>query len=136
LNEKFGNLVSSRAEFTPDNAVGWLNRRYQSNFDCSAEINFIASHFIEVGQSGLKTLDGSVLSQILSSSALKIECEYWLSEQIWSLVESNQSHFLFLQFVKFEFVSTEVASRFIEAYCEFVDLMDSSIWLSLGHRFV
>jgi hypothetical protein len=29
-----------------------------------------------------------------------------------------------------------VASRFIEASCEFLDLMDSSIWSSLGRRFV
>jgi hypothetical protein len=136
LNEELMNFVSSQVELITENVVGRLCRRYLLNFDCSREIDFIASHFTEIDESSLKTLDDSILSQILSSSSLKIENEDWLYEHIWSLVESDRSHFSLVQFIKFEFVSAGVASRFIEAGLEFVDLIDSSIWLSLGRRFV
>jgi hypothetical protein len=41
-----------------------------------------------------------------------------------------------IQFIRFEFVSKSIATRFISTGSEFVDLIDSSIWMSLGRRFI
>jgi hypothetical protein len=75
LNKELRDLVSSQVELTTENVVGRLCRRYLSNFDCSREIDFIVSHSTEIDESRLKTLDDSVLSQILSSNSLKIESD-------------------------------------------------------------
>jgi hypothetical protein len=41
-----------------------------------------------------------------------------------------------IQFIRFEFVSKSIATRFILTGSDFVDLIDSSIWMSLGRRFI
>jgi hypothetical protein len=38
--------------------------------------------------------------------------------------------------IPFKFVSKSIATRFISNGSDFVDLVDSSIWLSHGHRFI
>jgi hypothetical protein len=67
---------------------------------------------------------------------LKIENEYWLFELVSGLVEADRSYFFLLQFVQFVFVSTDIARRFIESGREFLEMIDLSVWSSLGRRFV
>jgi hypothetical protein len=106
------------------------------NIDCSHEIEFIASHFTDIDISGIGTIDQTILSRILMSNKLKIKNEDWLYETIWRLVEIDRMNFSLIQFIRFEFVSTSIARRFIEDCVYFVELINSSIWSSIGRRFV
>jgi hypothetical protein len=103
------------------------------NFECLKEISFIASHFHEIDISGLCKFDDTILSRILSSDELRIKSEDWLYDMIWKLVEIDRQHFCLIQFIRFEFVSKSIAARFI---VDGVELNDSSIWSTLGRRFV
>jgi hypothetical protein len=100
------------------------------------EIEFIASHFREIEVSNLYKTDQIIIGRILYASRLKVKNEDWLYEEMWKFVEIDRHNFTLLSFIRFEFISTNVAHRFISPGVDFVDLIDSSIWLSLGRRFV
>jgi hypothetical protein len=123
-------------EITIKNVIPRLRHKRPLHFETSKEIDFIASHFVEVDKSDLKGLDESIFGLILSSDKLKIKSEDWLYEMIWSFVEEGRNYFSLLQFVRFDFVSTAVAERFIESAKDFIEVVDLSIWSSIGRRFV
>jgi hypothetical protein len=54
-------------------------------------------------------------------------------ETIWRFVENELMKFTMTEF---KFVSKSIGMRFIWNGSVFADLIDSSIWLRLGHRFI
>jgi hypothetical protein len=126
----------NREELSIDSVLKRLERHRRMNIDYSQEIAFIALHFHEIDISDLVICDQSILSRIFLSTELKIKSEDWLYEQIWQLVEVDRMNFTLVQFIRFEFVSTRIARQFIENGFAFIDLIDLSIWSSLGSRFV
>jgi hypothetical protein len=54
-------------------------------------------------------------------------------ETIWQFVENDLMKFTMIEF---KFVSKSFGTRFISNGSDFTDLIDSSIWLRLGHRLV
>jgi hypothetical protein len=65
-----------------DNVLDRLERLHPVNFDCSNEIEFIASHFHEVRISRLEKFEQSIVERILSSNKLVIKSENRLYETI------------------------------------------------------
>jgi hypothetical protein len=45
-------------------------------------------------------------------------------------------NFTMIQFIRFEFVSKSIATQFISNGSDFVDLIDSSVWMNFGRRFI
>jgi hypothetical protein len=84
----------------------------------------------------LDKIEETTLTRILMSNELKIKSEDWLYETIWRLVEIDRTNFSLIQFIRFEFVSTSIARRFIADGAGLIDLTDSSIWSSIGCRFI
>jgi hypothetical protein len=80
--------------------------------------------------------DQLIIGKSLSSSELKIKDEDWPHKMIWRFVEIDRRQFSLLQFIQFEFVSTNITHRLISSGVDFVDLIDASIWLSMGRQFV
>jgi hypothetical protein len=137
LNDELATAICERdRDIVKEKVIGVVGRRFRFGVDISSEIEFIASHFCEFCEWELKELDETVLSRILSSDRLKIASENLLYKQIWKLVESDRKYFTMLQFVQFEFVSTDIARHFIERGSSFIEFVDLSIWSSLGRRFV
>jgi hypothetical protein len=137
LNEELAAAIcGGDVEIVKEKVIKDVGRRFRFGFDISREVGFIASHFCEFCDRELKELDESVLSRILMSDRLQIWSEDFLYTKIWKLVESDTKYFTLLQFVQFEFVSTDIARDFIEKGSSFVDFVDLSIWLSLGCRFI
>jgi hypothetical protein len=138
LNDELSAAVSevTMSDIKCDNVFVMLRRRQNVGFDISNEIEFIAVHLEDIDKSELGKFEPEILSRILSSDGLKIKSEDWLYELIWEFIEADRSYFALIQFVQFEFVSTDIARRFIESGCEFLDMIDSSIWSSVGHRFI
>jgi hypothetical protein len=138
LNEELQILScsSNYEELSRDDVLKRLEHRHRMSFECSKEISFIASHFHEINISGLCKFDDTILSRILSSDELMIKSEDWLYEMIWKLIKDDGRHFCLIQFIRFEFVSKSIADRFIVEGVDFIDLIDSLIWSTLGRRFV
>jgi hypothetical protein len=72
----------------------------------------------------------------LTSKSLKIKSEDWLCDLISDLVLRDENRFSLFECVEFEFLSSDAASRFIELACQFVELLNSSIFSRLGRRFI
>jgi hypothetical protein len=77
-----------------------------------------------------------MMFKIFESKSLKIKSEDWLFGIISDLVSHDDQQFVLFEFIQFEFLSSEVASRFVELACQFIDLLNSSILVRLGRRFV
>jgi hypothetical protein len=123
-------------ELDRDIVLNRLEHLHRMKFDCSNEIKFIASHFHEIDISRLEKFEPSSVERILSSNELVNKSEDWIYETIWRFVENDRMNFAMIQFIRFEFVSKSIATRFISTGSDFVDLIDSSIWMSLGRRFI
>jgi hypothetical protein len=55
---------------------------------------------------------------------------------MWGVVENDRTNFTLIQFIRFEFVSKSIATRFISNGSDFIDFIDSRIWFSFGCRFI
>jgi hypothetical protein len=78
----------------------------------------------------------NIWNRILSVKSLKIQSEDWLYRMICEVVEVDRSYFSLLEFVQCEFVSTDIAARLIQSSHDLIDFLNSSIWMSLGRRFI
>jgi hypothetical protein len=123
-------------EPTKDNIISLLSFLGGIDVDCSREIEFAASHFHELDESSIHELEAGMLFKIFQSKSLKIKSDDWLCGLICDLVSGDDQHFILFEFVQFEFLTTGAASRFIELAGKFADLLNSSILISLGRRFV
>jgi hypothetical protein len=125
---------TGQQEMTVETAIDRHGRNLRLNVDFSTSIELIASHFDTESVRRLRELKEmkvDILRVISSSESLKIESEDWLDKMIWEFVEIDRSYFTLL-----EFVSTDIAARFIGSCQNFLDLLNSSIWISLGRRFI
>jgi hypothetical protein len=121
-------------ELTIESALVQLSLRHRFGRDFSSVVSFLASHFHEITESQLRSIDEDSLRHVLLSSELRIQTEEWLYNLIWKLVERDQSYFSLFEFVEFEFVSVTVAVQFIDACRDFFDLFNVSMLRSLGRR--
>jgi hypothetical protein len=92
-----------------DSVLKRLERRGRINLKCSNEIEAIALYFREIDVAGLDKFDQQVVGRILSLKGLKVKSEDWLYEVIWRFVEHDRANFTLIQFVRFEFVSSDTA---------------------------
>jgi hypothetical protein len=123
-------------ELTLSNAASRVRLSVELAVDCSREIEFVSSHLPDLDASRLKDLDSSTWSAIFSCKSLKIASEDWLCRLILELVDGDRENFSLFEYVQFQFISAEVATRFINVVLENIDLVGLKIWMNLGRRFV
>jgi hypothetical protein len=111
---------------------------FLSSMKCnvSGEIDFISSHFYEITNpiEALKSLQPSVIFEVISNSKLKIATEDLLYDFVASIVEANSELSPLFEFIRFEYVST---SKFIEFYgliLRSFEYLSRSLWQNLGSR--
>jgi hypothetical protein len=120
-----------QCELRNDNIISLLGR---VDADCSREIEFAVSHFHGLDESSIHEMSSATLLKIFQSKSLKIKNEDWLYAVISDLIHRDQNAFSLIECV--QFLATDVASRFIELACQFINLLNLSIFVSLGRRFV
>jgi hypothetical protein len=104
--------------------------------DISREVEFAASHFHELDESSMSDVSFEMLCKIMQSKLLKIKSEDWLCGLICDMVSRDRNSFSLFEYVRFEFLSSEVARRFIDLACELIDSLNSSILAGVGCRFI
>jgi hypothetical protein len=82
---------------------------------------FIASEFYRLNRPDLDNISFSVLFHILSHDALVISSEDSLFYYLISRMSSNPESFNLLQFVRFEYLSSESISVFVSRIPNFID---------------
>jgi hypothetical protein len=101
---------------------------------CDELIAFIVSHFYDIPSTTFECISDSILESILSHSDLKIVSEDSLYEFIISRIRENSNSLTLLEFVKFEYLSTENITEFCDLSQDFYDRLNQSIWSGICVR--
>jgi hypothetical protein len=101
---------------------------------CDEVIAFIASHFYEIPSTSFEHISDSIVESILSHSDLQIMSEDSLYEFIISRIRENCNSLNLLEFVKFEYLSTDNITMFCDLSQDFYDQLNQSIWSGICIR--
>jgi hypothetical protein len=117
-----------------ENALSRVEFRISLDQDISSEIQFIASHFSDFPISSLKMLSLELLSGILSHSNLIVLSDDWLCAFVSELVDNDISFFSLYEQIRFEYLSTDSMSKFVEICGRNLDLISFPLWNHLSLR--
>jgi hypothetical protein len=117
-----------------DNVVSRYVEKKKFGVDNSVEVDFIASHFHELEESKLCSLDFSDLDCILSRSCLCILNEDSLFDFI--VARGFENHFELFGFVRFEYLSADRIKTFCSLSQDINISMNSMIWHQLCNRLI
>jgi hypothetical protein len=107
-----------------------------SRCDISAELEFISSHFSDFSRQSnpLTALPFSLLYEIIDHRSLRLESEDYLYDFIRTCVETNPELLGLLEFIKFEYCSTDTMRKIFELISEDFEALNSSMWAGLCTR--
>lgn len=95
-------------------------------------IEYASSHFTDLPIEKVKTLSIEIIEEIIKDEALELEDEDALLNIITELYEEDEKYSILFEYVKFENVSEECLSKFIEAFN--IENLNLSIWKSICPR--
>jgi hypothetical protein len=136
LSREFGNSnvhISLLEHFASDVLGSQIPDWSTLDLFSEALIGRISSKFSGLTRSELDAIPVSVLFSILSHHLLKISTEDDLFSYIGSRLCSDPEYFDLLQFVRFEYLSTEYISDFLSALPHSID---RRLWESISQRLV
>jgi hypothetical protein len=115
--------------------VGFLSA---TRCDVSTELEFIASHFhlLLCHHDALMALPFPMIYEILSRGSLTLESEDSLYDFISRGTETNREMFGLLEFVRFEYCSTDAMSDFLAILSRQFYELNVSMWSGLRARLV
>ena len=112
------------------NVADRIRIKGESHSDYKNEINFLASHFSEVGIDVLRKLSISDLESVLVSPQLKLESHDQLYDIISSLAgDCGDDYLILLRHVQIKNLSESRRSQFLDQI--FPDLVNAEVWNSL-----
>jgi hypothetical protein len=100
------------------------------------EIEFLASHFHELGDSLLNSLSLDHIHSILSKDCLRIKSEDDLYGFIMSRLSEQVGFSSLLSFVRFEFLSVTSIQDFISSDFDSFTLLSRSVWTQICRRLI
>jgi hypothetical protein len=130
--EMFETLIEFKFSHLEKNVANVLLRVLKGKFfdSCSSEdIEYLASHYYEIDESLLKSLDMEELRRIVSSPSLRVKDEDSFLGFMLHLFPSDSR---FLGYVRSEYLSPEGIDRLLNAVSS--DNIDRSIWASICRR--
>ena len=100
-------------------------------------VDFVASHFYEIGQTVLDSLDLETAQLLLSSSSLKIEDEDSLYDFVRARSEDDLKFTSLFEFVYFEYLSVDRIENFASFVSEnLLENISSGIWIRICGRLI
>jgi hypothetical protein len=127
VGDIFGTLTTENARERLRIKSGWSE-------DCEEEVSFLAARLMDIPREGLNSMDIEELYLLLGHRSLKIESEDWLYCFISSKFSVDPTFFSLLEFVRFEFLSTEILCDFADASLQYCDQINQSIMANVLQR--
>jgi hypothetical protein len=121
-------------KLTCEDVLSRLKKKRDAGLDCSAEIEFAASHLHEISQNDIEELDTTDLSNIISSRSLRIKSEDWLYEVVKNFVNERGENFWLFEYVRFEYLGAESISSFVELSENHISSLNLVIWRAICAR--
>jgi hypothetical protein len=121
-----------------ENVVDRLRFLSATRCDISRELEFIASHFDDFlpRPDALNAGPFTMIYEIIRHVSLRIDSEDSLYDFVSKCTETNREMFRLLEFVRWEYCSTEVMNDFLNLLSEHLCEIDASMWASLRSRLV
>jgi hypothetical protein len=135
-NEDFCFQILENVELTCENVLNLLKLKRVAGCDFSAEIEFAASHFDEFSQNDIEGLDTTDLSNILSSTALRVKSEDFVFEIVKNFVHEGEENFWLFEHVRFEYLSVDSISSFVELSENHISSLNLSVWRAICARLI
>jgi hypothetical protein len=123
-------------ELSISNVCQRLALRSEFGLDSHEELNFLARHFYEITVEQFESLSVTQLVLIISDGDLRIDTEDQLCTFLIDGVCRCLEYFRLFEFVQFEFLSEDVASKFTGLFDTHLDHLNASIWWAISVRFV
>jgi hypothetical protein len=101
---------------------------------CDFDVSMIASHFYELSVSDFDRMSVSVPESILRDPGLVVKDEDSVFEIVHRRASTDFSYFGLLEFVRFEFVSSDCMKRAFEFISDSFDLFTFGMWSNLRTR--
>jgi hypothetical protein len=124
----------SHVDFSISNAIEQLIYCIDFDLRCDDLISFIASHFWEFPTTSFDSLNDNSIALILSHRELKIASEESVFELVLSRIERDINSFHLLEFVEFQYLSSERISEFCTSDRDFFQYLTASVWSTLSRR--
>jgi hypothetical protein len=125
-------------EITIENVLDRIRFLSATRCDISTELEFIVSHFYDFLRrpDALKALPFSMICEILGHGSLRLESEDSLYDFIKKGIETNREMFSLMEFVRWNYCSTDTMNDFFDLISEDFCEINASIWTSLCARLV
>jgi hypothetical protein len=132
--ELYNSIVHAfESELSCENVISRLNFLSETECDFSEELEFASSHFWELLKLDLSSLNAALIDQIVTDPLLRLADE----DSLW--------HFLFhsslftacpslLYSVKYEYLSTESMTEFVDFVASSVDFLTPGLWEAIRGR--
>ena len=105
----------THGDVSSSNVLDRLRLKRESHSDCKDELDFLASHFFEIGFDVVKGLSISDLEQVLTNPLLTLASEDQLFGAIQVLAEEKgEDALVLLRYVEFAFLSESKLNEFLE----------------------
>jgi hypothetical protein len=111
-----------------------MKRHYGGDY--SSELEFVSSHFCDIGNKSKGDLEIEDFELILNSSSLVAESEDYLYEEISKHFSEDAGWFRLLEFIRFDFLSVLCIKDFIEWTKEYFEYFSINIWNQICDRLV
>jgi hypothetical protein len=119
---------------TPESAADRLRLKICLGMEAEVELDFLASHFHELGSYVLDSFDCDVLSVILSRESLVVSSEDSLFQFIATRFAKRDDFFRLVELVVFGCLSRDSIRAFVDLARGRLHLMTSQIWDLIGSR--
>jgi hypothetical protein len=113
-----------------ENVVDRLRFLSATRCGISVELEFIASHFYHFSEA----LPFSLIYEIVGHPSLRLESEDCLYNFISKGIKVNWESFRLLEFVKFEYCSTDTMNSFFKLVSEHFEELNVAIWAGICPR--
>jgi hypothetical protein len=134
LYEQFSEVLDS--SLTEENVISRLKIFDSFGMSCEREIEFVASHLMDIDESSIFEMNNSLLSRLFGHSSLRLWSEDWLYEHIMEHILSDCESYSLLESVKYEYLSKSSIESFVDVISESFDILTPSIWTTLRSRFI
>jgi hypothetical protein len=140
-NREVFNIISNAFEgdLSSSNVLSRLQLLTEMEQNCENELEFCSSHFWELqticDSSELDKLDITLIHQLISRPSLQLMSE----DSLWRFITQDcfREHLLFpllLECVKFEYLSSELMTEFVNIVDSRIEVLTPNIWTAIRRR--
>jgi hypothetical protein len=119
---------------TLENVSGRIHLKFDAILEIKTKIEFLARNFVDCSMNFLISVDFNILCQNLSHPLLAVLSGDHLCEFVLSRIQRDESQVQLLEFIRFEFISSEILSKVLSYLEQVSPTLNCTIWNQITLR--